>query len=175
MNPTEQITPVLEQLERCHTAMADFFPHAGLLEIGGSKSLLGSRLMPVIRECATSVCQSLSRLPETSPEVLSAKLQLSELWSSVLGLLERLDKADSKFGASEVNEAARLLYLTSGTTWHYLCGLTPDEPLHNPQYVKIEPMLPLLKRCGREANLTAETNPKQLVDLLHAQINACLR
>lgn len=175
MNPTGQIALVLEQLERCHTALADFFPHAGLLEIGGSKSLLGSRLMPVIRDCVTRVCQSLSLLHENSPEVFSAKQQLSELWSSGLALLERLNKTDTKVAASEVNEAARLLYLVSGTTWHYLCGLTPDVPAHNPQYVQIEPMRPLLQRCGYDGRLTSDNNLKQLVQLLRTKLDACLR
>ena len=175
MNINEQVAVVLEQLERCHTAMGDFFPHAGLLEVGGSKALLSMSIMPVLQDCTTRVRESLLCLHESPPEMGSAKLQMLDLWSSVIGLLKRLRRVGSEREAAEVNEAATLLYLACGTSWNYLCGLAPGEPPHNPQYVTVEPMLPLLKRCGRKSRAETDVDPRQLAQRLTVELDACLR
>lgn len=175
MNANEQIRVAFEEVERCHTLLADFFPHAGMLELGGSKSLLGTRLMPVLQDCAIRVRDALLRLDESPPDARIVKLHLLEVWLSMIGLLERLSKSNSKHEAAEVNNAARLLYLASGTSWNYLRGLAPGEPPHNPQYIRVEPMLPLLKRCGRESEEKADVAPKQLAQRLAVELNDCLR
>ena len=175
MNLNEDVIRVFEELERCHTAMGDFFPHIGLLEVGGSKALLSMRIMPVLQNCAFRVQESLSNWMNCPPDLEIEKQQMIELWSSVADLLERLIKTGNRHDAVEINEAATLLYLVSGASWNYWQELLSVEPPHNLQYLRVEPTIQLLKHCGREYEDKANTDPKLLIKRLHVELKTCIR
>ena len=146
METRNQLTSVFNQLQRCHTAFADFYPHPGLLKIGGSKVLLPTRLMRVLQECTLEMQHAISGLDESTPQSGSQKRRLVALWTELGELLLRLLKFGRERDTAEVNEAARLPYLASGLSWNYLVGTSGVEPAYDSRYLRIEPTIVLLAR-----------------------------
>jgi hypothetical protein len=156
-------------VERCHIGLTDLFPHEVTKALGGTRTILRTPLLGALKLCIQDVRQELMNLPDAD-----ARNELASLWTEAANLLARMEKERDRSDAdARIDNAATLLYLASGTTWNYLRELAPGESSHNPQYVTVEPILPLLKRCGREN--AAETDPKQLAQRLIVELNACLR
>jgi hypothetical protein len=163
----EQLKSLFDSLERCHTVLADAFPHEGLKAIGGSRVFLRDPLMAILKKCANAIAKE--------PAVSEIGSDASALWVEVAELLTRIERQDlNKKIEDEVNHAAILLYLANGITWNCLRESVVDEPPHNPQYVRIEPLLPLLKRCGWKNEAEGITS-KQIVQQLQAELKTCLR
>ncbi|MEI6074621.1 MAG: hypothetical protein WCS94_03550 [Verrucomicrobiota bacterium] len=166
----EQLKSLFDSLERCHTVLADAFPHEGLKAIGGSRVFLRDPLMTILKKCANAIAKELK-----DPAVGEVESDASALWVEFAELLTRIEWQDLKIKSEdEVNHAATLLYLANGVTWNCLRESVVDEPPHNPQYVRIEPLLPLLKRCGRKNEAEGITS-KQIVQQLQAELKTCLR
>jgi len=168
---SEQLKTLFESLERCHTIMADAFPHEGLKAIGGSRIFLRDPLMEVLKKCVKEVMTELRQ-----PAVDKVRNEVATLWAEVAGLLTRIEGQDlNKKKADEINKAATLLYLANGITWNCLREFASGEPPHNTQYVRVEPMLPLLKRCGWQSEDGKNIAINQIVQRLQAELRACLR
>lgn len=156
-------------IERCHTALADIFPHEGTKAVGGSRIFIGTALLPVLKSCFSSIRDQLREWGG-----VDAWDQIDALLVSAGALVTRLEREGREGNAEQIDEAAMLLYLANGTIWNYLRGFVADEPPHNPQYVRVEPMGPLLKRCGREIG-KGDGDPKRMVQELGLELSACLR
>ena len=157
-------------VERCHTILADIFPHEGTKKIGGSRVFIRVPLLVVLKDSVKAIRNELGNWAD-----VEARNDIALLWAEVVELLARLEKEGCDGNAQKIDEAVTLLYLASGATWNYLRAFTTDEPPHNPQYVRVEPMLPLLKRCGHESKIESGIEPKQLVERLRTELNVCLR
>lgn len=167
----ERLTPLFDLLERCHTILTDAFPHEGLRKIGGSRIALRGPLMTVLKKSVKEVTTKLSK--PVDDEVWR---DVATLWGEVTELLTRIERQDlNKESGDEINKAATLLYLANGVTWNCLRGLLADEPPHNPQYVRIEPLFPLLKRCGWESEDEINIVPKQMIQRLQTELRSSLR
>lgn len=165
---TEQLEPLFDSLERCQTILSDAFPHEGLKAIGGSRIFLRDPFLATLKKCVKGVAGELK-----AASLGEAVSDVSALWAEVAELLRRIERQDlSKKSADEINKAITLMYLANGATWNYLRGVLMEEPSHNPQYVRIEPLLPLLKRCGWEDK--ADSTPQQIIQRLEAKLKACL-
>lgn len=122
-------------------------------------------LKDVVKEVMKEMKSSAVRVDLSDP---------TALWIEVNDLLARIESKGSKQNAEDMDKAATLLYLANGTTWNWFHGLLADEPSHNAQYVRVEPMLPLLRRCGWESKDETNADPKQLVKRLRAELKTCL-
>jgi hypothetical protein len=167
----EQLESLFDLLERCHTILTDAFPHEGLKKIGGSRIALRGPLMVILKKCVKEIVKELKKSSVDEPGG-----EVAALWVEVTELLTRIERQDlNKKSEDEINKAATLLYLANGVTWNDLRELVSYEPLHNPQYVRVEPLLPLLKRCGCESDDETHITPKQMVRRIQAELRACLR
>ncbi len=160
---------IFDQLERCHTGLADLFPHEGTRAIGGSSIFIGTALFPALKSCFKSIRGELRKWTN-----LEARKELEPLLAAAEELLLRMEKG-RKQDAELINKAAMLLYLANGTLWNYLRGFVHYEPPHDARYVRVEPMGPLLRRCGRETDREDRVDPKQVVQQICAELDACLR
>jgi hypothetical protein len=134
--PMEQFNQIFNLLERCHTILADVFPHEGLRKVGGSQIFLREPLLGILNKCVKEIVKELR-----NPIIGSVQNDLGSLWSEVVELLSRIENQNlNNKSADEINNAAILLYLASGATWNLLRALAAEEPLHNQQYVRIEPL-----------------------------------
>ena len=165
---SEPLKPLLNLVERCHTILADAFPHEGTKAIGGSRMFLRGPLMITLKDCVMEIIKEMR-----DQAVIEGSSNLVVVWVEVTKLLVRIEDQSIKRKTEEIDKAAILLYLVNGTTWNYLCGQVTAEPPHNPQYVRIESMSQLLKRCGWCYKNEKDNDPTRLVQRLYAELKAC--
>jgi len=166
----EELKAAFDLVERYHTGLTDFFPHEGVKTIGGSRMFISGPFFVVLKECVSDLRSALRKWSD-----VEARNVLDLLLAEAVDLLVRIEKEGRQGDPQRIDEAATLLYLANGTAWNYLREFATDEPPHNPQYVRVEPMLPLLKRCGRESNVESNADPRQLTQRLRVELSACLR
>lgn len=165
---SEQLKSLFDSLERCHTVLADIFPHEGLRRIGGSHVFFRGPLLITLKECIEQILGKLKKL--NSEEI---RCELIELWIEIGKLVLRIQQAGhSEDSADRINEAAILLYLANGVTWNLLREIQMHELPHNPQYVKIEELNPLLRRCGWRFG--GDVTTKEVIGLLQIQLKTCM-
>src|ERR1043166_1612170 len=154
----EILKPALELLERCHTALSDVFPHEGTRAIGGSRIFIGTALFPVLKDGIRNIRKHLKKWTN-----FEARNEIDPILAAAGDLLIRIGRQGRQGDAQRIDKSVRLLYLANGTIWNYLCGFAVDAPPHNPQYVRIEPMKVLLKRCGRGNMTEGDVDPKSVL------------
>lgn len=171
MKDPESMKNLFSSVEHCHIGLTDLFPHEITKALGGTRTILRISLLGAFKPCIQDGRQELMNLPDAD-----ARNELTALWSEVANLLARMEKVSRRSDANpRIDNAATLLYLASGTTGNYLRTLAPSESSHNPEHVSVEPMLPLLKRCGCASTAESESDPRPLAKRLAAERRACLR
>jgi hypothetical protein len=165
----EGLETAFDLIERCHTALADIFPHQGTKAIGGSRIFIGTSVFPVLERCFRGIRDQVQKWGR-----VETRDQIDTLLAAAEALVTRLEREGRHGNAEQIDEATILLYLANGTMWNYLRVFAVGEPPHNPQYVRVEPMEPLLKRCGRES-AKGDVDPKRMVQKLGLELSACLR
>lgn len=132
---------IFDLIERCHTILADLFPHEGLLAIGGSRVFVRTNLFVVLKKCIGDIRGSLAK---TDPAGIVALF-----WNRAADLVDKMEKKNTEENSNDINEAARLLYFGSGLTWNFLRQQVPGDISHNANYVRVETVRELLARCGQ--------------------------
>lgn len=160
---------LFELVERCHTGLGNAFPHEGLEKIGGSRIFMRGNMLPILRECFDNI---LVELHKTAVGI--EWLYLIQLRIEMGALLLRVEKRNQPKYEKEISLATRFLYLANGLTWHRMCQIVDQIPPHNPQYDRVEPILPLLLRCGWKGETVNNGDPKILVKELASDLRKCL-
>jgi len=135
---------VLTLNQRVHTAFGDMFPHAGLLQIGGSRKFMQKAYLSHLKKIITEILSILGKCDASEPVAKTVKL-----WNEIVDLLSRLELHSDNFSDNDINGIAVTLYFASGTIWNYLVEKLQITPVPDKRYVLVEPVPVLLKMTNK--------------------------
>jgi hypothetical protein len=133
--------------QRVHTAFGDMFPHAGLLQIGGSRRFIQKSYVAHLKKIITDILVILQRCDLSEPMAKTSKL-----WNEIIALLTRLELHSESMSDDDINSIAITLYFASGAMWNYLVEKLGITPVPDRRYLHIEPFPILLKMTNRINN-----------------------
>jgi hypothetical protein len=166
MPKIESLFPLIERL---HTILSDIFPHEGLKQIGGSKIFIGSTVFPLVRETVETIKHQIGETPH-----LSGRETLMILLHEAVQLTLRIEQKGRDADPEAINIAAKLLYFVSGTIWNLVSSQYSKIPPHDENYVRVEPLVPLLAKCP-EWRRSALIEPEVLAKEIIADVRQCLQ
>ena len=170
MPDQEQLKTTLILIERCHTVLADLFPHEGAKVVGGSRNFIGTGLFVVLKKCIKDIQGELRKCSNSK-----SLNDIISLWNEIENLVIRIEKRGRHGNEELINDSAILLYFACGVSWNLLCEKSVDSPPHDNKYVRVEPIAPLMKICGREITNQMPVDLQILVGQILTEMKAYLR
>jgi hypothetical protein len=158
-NDIRYLNEALILIQRFHTAFGNMFPHAGLLQIGGSR-----KFKNIVTDIQSNVdrCGLFSRDPN-----------VSALWREAYSLLSRLKSNSKRLSDNDINSIAITLYFTSGLAWNHVVWKSQITPVSDKRYSQIEPLPILCKMTNRKCDESPDLD--KILNVLLAELPSLAR